>query len=250
LEVRIVKRNSMSHYDEVLDEARKKEELIANKYIFELYTVLRDEENLPPEDCRAKIEHDCIDLWSKATIRKFLPNEAKNLKKSKTGKLGAEQRKKSKGREESRVPLIEQTTGGNNIESIDSGARINPAENDSFNEKEEESRRFHTELGQRLEERVLSPELIEAARIISTKDQRINELEELIRTNSDLRVNSELYLPAKSAQEIHDIIDVNRSVGMTETDFILRHDGSHIVAVESLDNSYSASNRATQKVGS
>ena len=56
----------LSHYDKVLCEARQKGELIANKYIFELYTILRDEEHLPPEDCRAKIEQDCIDLWSKA----------------------------------------------------------------------------------------------------------------------------------------------------------------------------------------
>jgi hypothetical protein len=243
----------MGHYDEVLDEARKKGELIANKYIFELYTILREEENLPPEDCRAKLEQDCSDLWSKATIRKFLPEGAKNPKKSKAGKLGAEQRKKSEREEKSRVLLIEQTTGGSNIKTANSSARINPAENDSFSEEEEKSRRFRTELGQRLEERVLSPELTEAVRIISTRDQRIRELEELARENSDLQVSSEIYLPAKSAQEIHDIIDVSKSVGMTETDFILRHDGSSIVAVESLDgidsNSYSSNNRTKQKVG-
>jgi hypothetical protein len=68
---------TLSHYDEVLQEARQKGELIANKYTFELYTILRDEERLPPEDCRAKIEQDCVDLWSKATIRKHLPEEAK-----------------------------------------------------------------------------------------------------------------------------------------------------------------------------
>jgi hypothetical protein len=35
----------MSRYDEVLDEARKKGEILANKYIFELYCILRDEEH-------------------------------------------------------------------------------------------------------------------------------------------------------------------------------------------------------------
>lgn len=164
----------MSRYDEVLDEARKKGELIANKYIFELYNILRDEENLQPEDCRAKIEHDCSDLWSKATIRKFLPEEAKNPKKSKAGKLGAEQRKESE--REGRVLLIEQTTAGSDIETTNSDARINLAESDSVRQEEKESRRFHTELDQRLEERVPSPELAEAARIISAKDQRIKEL--------------------------------------------------------------------------
>src|SRR3546814_878824 len=39
----------LSHYDKVLCEARQKGELIANKYIFELYTILRDEEHLAIE---------------------------------------------------------------------------------------------------------------------------------------------------------------------------------------------------------
>jgi hypothetical protein len=40
---------------------------------------------MPPEDCRDKIEHDCVDLWSKATIRKYLPSEVKDPKKRQTG---------------------------------------------------------------------------------------------------------------------------------------------------------------------
>jgi hypothetical protein len=240
---------TLSHYDEVLEEARQKGELIANKYIFELYAILRDEEHLPPEDCRAKIEQDCIDLWSKATIRKFLPDEAKNLKKSKAGRLGAEQKKKLEEEEKLKTSqLIEQTTDGNIIAttaSSSSDARTNLAENDSFRQEEEESRRFQGELGQQLGGRTPSPELIEATRIISARDQRIKELEYLTRANSNGQINSELYLPAKIAQEIHDIIDINRSAGVTETDFILRHDGNHIIAVESLNSidSNSAGNR-------
>ena len=48
-----------------------------------------------------KIEQDCMDLWSKATIRKFLPEEAKNPKKSRAGKLGAEQKRKLEEEEKS-----------------------------------------------------------------------------------------------------------------------------------------------------
>jgi hypothetical protein len=40
---------------------------------------------MPPEHCRDKIEHDCVDLWSKATIRKYLPSEVKDPKKRQTG---------------------------------------------------------------------------------------------------------------------------------------------------------------------
>jgi hypothetical protein len=72
-------------------------------------------------------------------------------------------------------------------------------------------------------------------KIISAKDQRIKELEDLTGANSNGQVISEFHLSARIAQEIHDIIDINMSAGMTETDFILRHDGSQIVIVESLN---------------
>jgi hypothetical protein len=54
--------SNSSHYDEVLEDLRQKGQKLANQYIVELYTILRDEEKLPPEDCRARIERDCIDL--------------------------------------------------------------------------------------------------------------------------------------------------------------------------------------------
>jgi hypothetical protein len=218
----------MSRYDEVLDEARKKGEILANKYIFELYCILRDDEHLPPEDCRAKIEHDCMDLWSKATIRKFLPDEAKNPKKSKAGKIGAEQKMKLK---ESQV--IEKTTDGIRVETDPSAARIDPAENNSFDQEKEESRRFHNELKQHLEGRIPSPELLQATKVISEKDQRITELEDLI---SNRQINPQLYLPDKFAQEIHDTVDINRSAGKSKIDFILRHNRDCIIAVESLSS--------------
>ncbi|HEU4824579.1 MAG TPA: hypothetical protein VFS97_14240 [Nitrososphaeraceae archaeon] len=144
--------------------------------------------------------------------------------------------------------FIEQTTDGNTITTNSGGspdARTNLAENDSFSQEEEESRRFHAEFTQYLGGRVPSPELIEAVRLISLKDKRIKELEDLTGANSNEQINSELYLPAKIAQKIHDIIDINRTVGITEIDFILRHDGSQILAVESLNgvNPNSAVNR-------
>jgi hypothetical protein len=86
----------MSHYDEVLSALKEKGHRLANQYIVELYAILRDEERLPPEDCRAKIEHDCIDLWSKATIRKCLPPEARDPKKQIAGKIGGENKQKKK----------------------------------------------------------------------------------------------------------------------------------------------------------
>jgi hypothetical protein len=49
-----------------------------------------------PEDCRARIERDCLDIWSKATIRKYLPEEAKDSKKQKAVKIANEMKKKKK----------------------------------------------------------------------------------------------------------------------------------------------------------
>jgi hypothetical protein len=54
--------SSNNHYDDTLNELRQKGERLANQYIVELYNILRDEEKMPPEDCRDKIEHDCVDL--------------------------------------------------------------------------------------------------------------------------------------------------------------------------------------------
>jgi hypothetical protein len=96
--------SSNSHYDQVLNELRQKGERLANQYIVELYNILRDEEKMPPEDCRHKIEHDCEDLWSKATIRKYLPPESKDPKKRQAGIIGGENKKKA-------MLLLVQNTG-------------------------------------------------------------------------------------------------------------------------------------------
>ena len=82
-----------NHYDEVLNELRQKGQRLANQYIVELYIILRDEEKMPPEDYRDKIEHDCVDLWSKATIRKYLPPESKDPKKRQAGKMGGRRKR-------------------------------------------------------------------------------------------------------------------------------------------------------------
>lgn len=106
--------SSNSHYDEHLRELKQKGERLANEYIIKLYNDLREEENLPPEDCRAKIEHDCLDLWSKATIRKYLPPEAMNPKKQIAGKIGADEKKKKKNEEEAMLAITATTTSGGN----------------------------------------------------------------------------------------------------------------------------------------
>jgi hypothetical protein len=216
-----VRRSELSHYDDVLDELRQKGQKLANQYIVELYTILRDEEKLPPEDCRAKIEHDCLDLWSKATIRKYLPSEAKDSKKQKAGKMGGESKKKDK-----KAMLL--------VAQNENGARINLAENDSISQKEQESRTFQNELNQRLSSRTLSPELLEANKIIADKDREIEELkiklEEAVK-QYPVRNSTPLFLPNNLAMEIYNAIRNSISSSGTILQFNLEHNGEEITAV-------------------
>jgi hypothetical protein len=81
----------LSSYDDLLEEARIKAEAFrstAKEYIPKMYEVLRRENpNISPEDARDRIEKDCVGIWSKSTILHALPDEAKNKKKQKAGRL-------------------------------------------------------------------------------------------------------------------------------------------------------------------
>jgi hypothetical protein len=160
--------NSSSHYDEVLNELRQKGEKLANQYIVELYIILRDEEKMPPEDCRDKIEHDCENLWSKATIRKYLPPESKDPKKRQAGKMGGEEKKKKKA-----MLLLAENT-------IEQGARTVLAENNSYEQNKQESQTFHNQLNQQLEARQPTQELYDVSKMLSDKDTEIERLKQEI----------------------------------------------------------------------
>jgi archaellum component FlaC len=206
----------LSHYDDVLRELRQKGQILANKYIVELYNILRDEEKLPPQDCRSKIEHDCIDLWSKATIRKYLSPEAKDTKKQKAGKLGVEKKKE--------LQVLAAQNGG---------ARINLAEDDSNSQNEAESKTSHNEL-QKLSARVTTPER-NITKVIEDKDKRIKELEaeleELVKQGSWVSNKTNIiFLPSKFVLEIYQTTSVNRSAG-APSEFNLEHDGNQVIKV-------------------
>jgi hypothetical protein len=158
--------SSSSHYDEALNELRQKGERLANQYIFELYIILRDEEKMPPEDCRDKIEHDCVDIWSKATIRKYLPPETKDPKKRQAGKMGSDKKKKA-------LILIAHNT-------TEEGARTVLAENDSDNQNKQESWTFHNQLNQQLESREPTRELYDISKMLSDKDREIERLKQKV----------------------------------------------------------------------
>src|SRR5213596_3593012 len=54
-----------------------------------MYSELRNENsNLTPQDARDRIEKDCCpEIWKKRTILDALPDEAKDLKKQRAGRL-------------------------------------------------------------------------------------------------------------------------------------------------------------------
>jgi hypothetical protein len=213
----------VSHYDDVLYEARQRGEMIANKHISELYNILRDEEQLPPEDCRERIEHDCLDVWSKATIRKFLPDEAKNPKKRKAGKIASQQKKTVK--EVESLQAIALTSDGGEA------VGMNPAESSSFDQKEQGSRAFHEEFDQALSTRTISPELLEALKIIKEKDEKIDELRKLLseqQSDPSVAMDNTLFMSHDFAEQIcSSIIKLKKPI-----DFLIEHDGQKVIAVQ------------------
>jgi hypothetical protein len=156
--------SSSSHYDDILNELRQKGERLANQYIVELYNILRDEEKMPPEDCRDKIEHDCMDHWSKATIRKYLPPESKDPKKRQAGKIGGEQKKKA-------ILLLAQNTAEGSAITV-------LAENDSYDQNKQESQTFHNQLNQQLEVREPTQALYDISKMLADKDREVERLKE------------------------------------------------------------------------
>jgi hypothetical protein len=88
----------LTEYDKLVEEVRTKAEafrsLTAKEYIPKMYWALCNENpNLKPEDARDRIEKDCINIWSNRTILDALPDEAKDLKKQKAGRLSQKEAK-------------------------------------------------------------------------------------------------------------------------------------------------------------
>jgi hypothetical protein len=207
--------SSSSHYDDILIELRQKGERLANQYIIELYNILRDEEKMPPEDCRAKIEHDCVDLWSKATIRKYLPPESKDPKKRQAGKIGGEEKKKK-----AMLLLVAQNTEAE-------GARTVLAENDFYEQNKQESQTFHNQLNQQLEARKPTQEVYDISKMLADKDREIERLKEKREELQDSRTNGEIIL---STDLLIKMFSASREVGVKY--FYLKAEDSIVTGYE------------------
>ncbi len=98
-----------SNYDKALARLRKAAQRVANKEIPNLYYILTKEERKTPGDARNIIERDLVDVWSKATILKYLPTAVKNELKVRAGKIGRQEQMESAG--ERRAEIIVDNSG-------------------------------------------------------------------------------------------------------------------------------------------
>ena len=88
--------NKLTRYNEILQEARTKTNEARNEfakhYVPMLYTELMNQA-YEPFIARVKVEKDCKSIYVVETIRKFLPDEAKDATKAESGRKATEVKK-------------------------------------------------------------------------------------------------------------------------------------------------------------
>jgi hypothetical protein len=234
----------ISRYKRVLEELRSKTGKLASEYIPELYFILKNEEGLSPEDCRARIEHDCEDIWTRNTVRKYLPPETKNATKRKAGKISAEVKNKGKEPKKPKISLAAVSGTGQNSAVVDSdgdnyGPRsvgINLTENVFVRQKEEESRTFQEIMDSRYSTKIFSDDHFSSL----VADRQLDELRELLEDSSPDECISEcvsksLLLPSRFAEQISLAVHESRTSGAIPN-FELEHNGICIISVRMCSN--------------
>lgn len=87
-------KNKKSPYDELLQRIKTEHQTRAKELIPKLcYTLEKEDPWLSKEDIRDRIKHDLIDIWSRDTIQKNIPEELKNEAKQEAKKKADENRK-------------------------------------------------------------------------------------------------------------------------------------------------------------
>jgi hypothetical protein len=119
----VSKETKYSNYNRLLEQAREAGASTARAWIPKLCQALREEDkNLSNEDIRDRVEKDCAYIWSKSTIRTYIPDEFKDPQKQEAGRKGREKQ------------LEKPISAG--------GARETGAENSSVPSKVQESESF------------------------------------------------------------------------------------------------------------
>lgn len=118
-------------YEGLLSLARNAGMNLAKRFIPRLCQQLKKENpEMSDEDVRDTVTNDCADVWSKATIRKFIPDEYKD-----EAAAALARKKHEKDR------LLSVTESGQQFTN-ENIAGTNPAENSSASQTEQESERF------------------------------------------------------------------------------------------------------------
>jgi hypothetical protein len=87
----VSKETKYSNYNRLLEQAREAGASTARVWIPKLCQALREEDkNLSNEDIKDRVEKDCAYIWSKSTIRTYIPDEFKDLQKQEAGRKGRE----------------------------------------------------------------------------------------------------------------------------------------------------------------
>ena len=177
-----------THYDQLLEQAKAAGLESAKTWIPKLCNALKEEDkNLSNEDIRDRVEKDCVEIWSKGTIRIHIPDEFKDPQKQEAGRKGREKQL------EQPIPV--------------GGAQENWAENSSFGPTEHDSEDFNkmnrvqdaitqSEKAQKLEKQVsdLKAEL-------NTKN---SEIESLRNENKALKEKNQTEMLQEIWERFHD----------------------------------------------
>jgi hypothetical protein len=79
------------NYNSLLEQAKAAGTEAARTWIPKLCYALKDEDkDLSKEDIKDRVEKDCVEIWSKSTIRTHIPDEFKDVQKQEAGRKGRE----------------------------------------------------------------------------------------------------------------------------------------------------------------
>jgi hypothetical protein len=224
----------LSRYNWVIEELRNKSGKLASEYIPELYHILRVEDQLSPEDSRTKIENDCGDIWTKDTIRKYLPAETKSLAKRKAGKMSADAKKIKKKRIEPQL-LVATTTDSNQYSAVlNQGGNcnnyeqdpvgMNPTENSPIASQKQKSS-MPNEVENIWDENSLHHSLITNR----YNNETWEEEENLLLAEDKVATSSSLLFPSNLAEQIYKYVRALESEKIP--DFKLEHNGVRIISI-------------------
>lgn len=167
----------MTSYDDLLKEVRTRvadiQKLTSREFIPRMYTELCNENSgITPEDARDRIETDCVGVWSKRTILDALPEETKDPKRQKAGRL---RQKKSNSAALTAAPESREIL----IDTQGRGIHNNPSPNSTSVGSIKKQFKNHAIVNTVTGQRSITPPLLECPNC-SKSDIKIRELEDAL----------------------------------------------------------------------